>query len=181
VQVSQKIGFYTLLKTPDQKGWLGALLITDDLGTPEEFRVTYPVKPTLLQSQLYGASLEPHIGVELCGKPLYQALKSRPTLLLVGDARFLSLADAVPCYVAHVNRIGDMIKIISGDQSGSSNLLSERYEPLSVTYPPSYSSERQNEAASLLQNFFKGFDLLEPLERIAIAVQALAKQDEKFR
>jgi len=74
--MTDTIGFYALLSTTDNKGFVGALLITDDLGKPEEFRVTYPVKPTTLQRQLYGDSLIPHIGIELCGKPLYQALRN---------------------------------------------------------------------------------------------------------
>ena len=81
--MADMIGFYSLVATSDEKGYLGALLVTDDIGKPEEFRVTHPVKPTLLQRQIYGETLIPHIGVSLCGVPLYEALKNKPSLLLV--------------------------------------------------------------------------------------------------
>jgi len=46
------IAFFTVEQTQDKKGFLGAILVTNDIGTPEEFRVTYPVRPNILQTQL---------------------------------------------------------------------------------------------------------------------------------
>ncbi len=115
--MTNTIGFYALLQTQDGKGYSGALLVTDDLGKPTEFRVTYPVKPTALQKQLYGDSLIPHIGIELCGKPLYQALKNKPLLLMVNDVRFLPISASVASLVAHVERLGETLKIASGSDA----------------------------------------------------------------
>ena len=47
--MDEYIAFYSLEVTKDKKGVIGAILVTDDLGMPQEFRVTFPVKPTNLQ------------------------------------------------------------------------------------------------------------------------------------
>ena len=66
------IGFLALYETSPRDGYLGAILITDLQGVPQEFRCTHPVKPTALQKPLYGNTLEPYIAVDLCGIPLIQ-------------------------------------------------------------------------------------------------------------
>jgi hypothetical protein len=93
------IGFFGVYPTPDKQGYLGALLVLDRFGTPEEFRVTYPIKPDKLQRLIHGASLERHIGVELCGRPLLAVLKCRPCLraLVVADANLADLGDGLEC------------------------------------------------------------------------------------
>jgi hypothetical protein len=64
------LGFLTLQETLNKDGYIGAILITDTGGVPQEFRCTHPVKPTVIQKPLYGDTLEPYIGVNLCGVPL---------------------------------------------------------------------------------------------------------------
>jgi hypothetical protein len=184
--MSDTIGFYALLQTQDGKGHLGALLVTDDLGKPTEFRVTYPVKPTLLQKQLYGDSMVPHIGIELCGKPLYQALKVKPLLLLISDTRFLPLSASVTSLVVHVERLGETLKVagssdVKSQPSAKLQSSSGRFQPLAATYQVGYDDQRQAEVIALLNRFFTGVDLLEPFTRIDAAAKALAAQDEKFR
>lgn len=67
------IGFLSLIETEAKDGYLGALLVTDARGIPQEFRCTHPVKPTTVQKSLYGDTLLPHIGINLCGIPLIKA------------------------------------------------------------------------------------------------------------
>ena len=183
--MSDTIGFFSLQSTADKKGLLGALLVTDGLGKPEEFRVTFPVKPTLLQRQLYGHSLFPHVSIELCGKPLFSALKTKPAVLLVDKTWNLEIAKALPCPVAHVERLGDTLKVTSPSDSGGSpeaKITSQtgRFQPLAVTFPEEYSSEQQAATQELLQRFFGSIDLLEPFARIEVAVKALGEQDQRF-
>ncbi len=182
---ADSIGFYALRPTADEKGLLAALLVTDDLGKPEEFRVTYPVKPTLLQKQLYGESLLPHVGIELCGKPLYQALKKKPSLLIVSDARFLRLAYAVDCSVAHLQKLGEVLQVGTPNSSqGRQTKLSSssgRFQPVVVTLPFDCPEEQQRRTEALLARYYAGVDLLEPFKRIEVALQVLADQDIKFR
>lgn len=182
----QRIGFYQLLTDQERKRLIGALLVTDELGKPEEFRVTYPVKPTMIQRQLYGDSLVTHVGVELCGEPLFTALREKPTLLLVSHPELLVLATSVTAHVAHLEKAGATLVVndaTKGPRPRQEQIQSTsgRFEPIRVTYPISYTPEEQGNTARLIADFFGGIDLLEPFHRITVAMQVLQEQDEKFR
>ncbi|MCB0132294.1 MAG: hypothetical protein KDD78_15645 [Caldilineaceae bacterium] len=180
----RRIGFYRLLSQED-RFLMGALLVTDELGKPEEFRVTYPVKPTLIQRQLYGNSLISHVGVELCGLPLVEALKQRPELIVVSQPQFLSMGDAVPATVVHLDRAGTtLVASSASDESSTTRKVqseSGRFEPLLIAFPLSYKEEVRNAATASVADFFRGFDLLEPFNRIAVALRTLQESDERFR
>jgi hypothetical protein len=179
-----KIGFYSLLPSRDEKGHLGALLITDTLGKPQEFRVTYPVKPTLLQRQLYGDSLIPHIGIELCGIPLFKELNNKPILLMVADTQFLGLAQTTSCSVAYIERLGETMHIDDGESSGNIqekiNHASGRFQPLLCELPPGSDESEHTETIEQISRFFLRIDLLEPFDRIRVAIDALAEQKPEF-
>ena len=181
------VAFFSLEVTADKGGVLGAILATDDLGKPEEFRVTYPVKPTALQKQLYGEALYSHVGINLCGVPLYNALRGKPELLIVSDKRFLQISQSVDCRVAHLQRAGEAFEVESSSTAGQTsgtNLLSSdggRYQPLNLAWPRDYGDADIGDTKVLLAKYFQMIDLLEPFNRIAGAVEALLEQDERFR
>lgn len=183
--MANRIGFFSLLPTLDSKGYIGAMLITDSLGKPEEFRVTYPVKPSNLQRLLYGASLLPHIGIELTAKPLWSSIKIKPDILILSEDQFLPLSRDIECLVVQVDRLGDKITINTEAQDGSrlSKVVSAsgRFVPLSAKFPDEYPEEQRAQAMTLLERFFVVLDLPEPFQRIDMAIKALASQDEKFR
>src|SRR3990170_6152507 len=82
-EIKQLLGFLALQETSSHDGYLGAILITDLQGVPQEFRCTHPVKPTTIQKPLYGDTLEPYIGVKLCGIPLVESIQNQPALIIV--------------------------------------------------------------------------------------------------
>lgn len=179
------VGFFKLQITRDKKGFVSALLVTDDMGIPQEFRVTFPVRPTPLQGRLYGQSLIPHVGVELCGKPLFQALNNKPSVLVVSDPHFLPLGDSVSCSVVFIRRLGDALRVSSDAEESIPELSklhssSGRFQPLAVDYPQSYDQSRQEQVNTSLGRIFESLDLVEPFDRIKVALDALADQDERF-
>lgn len=177
-----KIGFYNLVNHDNQL-MIGALLVTDDLGKPEEFRVTYPVKPTVIQRQLYGDSLLTHVGVDLCGLPLIEALKQRPQLIVVSNPAFLSMAGLVPSHIVYLERAGASLVVNTADNNSVARISSDtgRFQPISVHLPHSYNDAKRTETTRQLEQFFRGFDLLEPFDRITIALRTLQESDERFR
>jgi hypothetical protein len=64
--------------------YYGGLLVTNLRGVPREFRHSEGVKPTKLQTMLYGESLEDSLGGDALGPALYDALETRPDLLVIG-------------------------------------------------------------------------------------------------
>ncbi|MBC8493149.1 MAG: hypothetical protein H8D43_05120 [Chloroflexi bacterium] len=179
------VGFYSLNKTIDEHGYLGALLVTDQYGRPLEFRVTYPVKPSAFQRPLYGDALEPFIGVELCGKQLLKHLDHTLDLLTVGAEFLLDVRDFVPCPVVHVQKAGDAIEIQAngrGEQGWARQQIaspSGRFQPIVIRT----AHEREDDldrARSLVEETFTHMDLLEPFERITQALELLARGDSRF-
>lgn len=182
--MDEYIAFYSLEPTKDKKGVIGAILVTDDLGMPQEFRVTFPVKPTNLQKRLYGDSLHRHIGVTLCGEPLYKALQKKPELLIVSSKQYLPLSMKVDSDVAHIKRIGDAFTVGKEDESTSEKSVrskSGRFQPIQVYLPSDYDEQKKADSTALLEKYFDGIDLIEPFERIKSALDALSEQDERFR
>ena len=188
IEDSKRVGYYRLLTDQHNDWMLGAVLVTDDIGKPEEFKVTYPVRPTLIQRQLYGHSLITHVGIELCGKPLFHDLNTKPQLLLINDERFLLLADDddIVCPVAFMERAGESISLNTPSQKLMANRQTiqpstARFQPVTVAYPPNYRQEQIRDTANLIDYFFSAFDLIEPFNRIEVAIQALREQDQKFK
>lgn len=182
----KRVAFYQLLYDQEAKNLLGAMLVLDELGKPQEFRVTFPVKPTMIQRQLYGDALVPHVGIELCGKPLYDTLKSGPQLLVTSEALLLGLADEINIPVVYLERAGEslVVNMPAGTAQPAKQKLtshSGRFNPVAVSYPSSYAEDERAVATEMVSDFFAGIDLLEPFNRINVALETLRAQDERFR
>lgn len=73
-----------------QRTYYGGILITDVRGVPKEFRHSEGIKPTRMQTTLYGDSLETSIGMDALAPALYSALTIKPDVLLIDqDSRIL--------------------------------------------------------------------------------------------
>ena len=149
--------FLNLLKNKGESNYIGAVLVTDFFGVPNEFRCTHPVKPTEIQRQLYGSTLERHIGVELCGKPLLLALQKKPSLVLVKMQFLLSVREGSASPVLFVRRSGDVLKV--ADPAGGLSLerkvdpQDSAFESVMVRVHENY-SEDLDKSGSLMMSYF---------------------------
>ncbi|MDE2816418.1 MAG: hypothetical protein OXM03_11240 [Chloroflexota bacterium] len=172
------IGFLTLLTINKEGERLGAVLITDERGVPLEFRVTAPVRISQVQRVIYGASLEPHVGVDIIGRPLIGKVEANPEILLVNKPFLVELRDAANCPVIFLRRVGETLSV-GGDSSGVT-VESKRTQPVSLEADPEYKDDIR-EAADLFRHLADSIDLFEPFERIKKAVDVLQIEDERFR
>lgn len=177
--------FLGLYDTVNGDGYLGAILVSDQLGVPQEFRCTHPVKPTAIQKPLYGDALKPYIGIVLCGVPLIKAVQSKPELVVVNAEFMLGVRSECNCPVILVRRAGEAIDI---DQTGEPKTKvrerldspTGRFQPLIISPHQDYPTDK-DQAREVLSNLFDGLDLLEPFDRMAKALEVLAKQDTRFQ
>ncbi len=178
----QYIGFFSVYPTKDNKGSLGALLVTDQLGKPEEFRVTLPIKPTIVQKTLYGASLNRYLGIQLCGIPLYNSLKKKADLkmLVLANTEWLPLSEEVKCRVAYLSSSVAQLKVEGQSELETISPLTEQYKPLSVKYPLHYSDVDITDCHTILESFSRYIDLCEPFSRMQNALDVLASEDQRF-
>lgn len=180
--MSELIGFFSIEPTIDKKGYLGAILVIDDKGIPQEFRVTQAIKPTIIQKQLYGKSLLEYIGVTLCGKPLYNILRVKPVAIIVNQYELVELGAEIDCYLVNVRAIDDTIVINNDIVKESQRIISlnDEIKPLYPTFPRNYNEEKVKECLNIVTKFTTAIDLMEPFNRIRVALDTLSAQDKRF-
>lgn len=179
------IAFYSLFETKNLDGYLGAVLITDINGIPREFRCSHPVKPTGIQKTLYGHHLLSFVGITVCGSPLFKAIKSPPSLIVVDNYELLPLRNWLGIPVVHVRRAGEGVDIEL--QGNKNNLVSSRidlslnqYQSIVVSVHYEYKEDGQV-AAEVFQNPLLKLDPCEPFQRIANAINLLREKDSRFQ
>jgi|SRR3990170_6188950 len=179
------LGFLSLFKTLSKDGHLGAVLVTDSQGIPQEFRCTHPVKPTTIQKPLYGDMLEPYIGVNLCGVPLFKSVQNIPSLIIVDKEFLLDVRKAISCPVIFIRRAGEAIdlKSTTGVESNFKrervDCATGRFQPVVFTPHPDFNDDI-TVAREILEKVFTYLDPLEPFERMLKAIELLGK-DKKFQ
>jgi len=179
---SKSIGFLTLHETANN-GYLGSYLITDFKGIPKEFRCTHSIKPDPLQKALYGDALLPHIGIELCGKPLIKSSKNKPTLIIVDKPFLLKLSEYSPCPVVYVRKVEDGEEATDDVEYGP-EYVAERIEPCYDGSGPMEivkKTEKKPRITDLIRRLCSEFDITEPFKRMARAVESLTQQSSRFR
>jgi hypothetical protein len=180
------LGFLALYETAAHDGYLGAMLVTDSQGVPQEFRCTHTVKPTLIQRPLYGDTLESYIGVNLCGIPLIGSIQNKPTLIVVHKEFLLGVRKTSPCPVVFVRRAGEAIDIKTSDRP-QVKLRRERIDSPTgrvqpvVLIPHHDFDDDITSARKLFEGIMNYLDPIEPFERMAKAIEVLGKQDKRFQ
>ena len=99
------ICYFAVRNTQDGNGYIGAALVVDAKGIPLEFRCSVPVRPSAIQTALYGAPIRDHIAFNLCGQPLLGSLKTNPELCLVESEAEFTLQEHVSIPVFHAYRV----------------------------------------------------------------------------
>jgi len=179
------LGFLNLYETANKDGYLGAMLITDLQGIPQEFRCTYPVKPTSVQKSLYGDTLVPYIGVHLCGIPLIKTVKSLPSLIIVPQVYLLEVRPGIDFPVVLVQRAGDVIEVETPIdkkpiiERERLECPTKKFQPIIFAPHPHFYDDRAV-SREILGQIFGYLDPLEPFERMSKALHILSKQDQRF-
>jgi hypothetical protein len=184
-KLNMLLGFLALYETSAHDGYLGAILVTDFQGIPQEFRCTHPVKPTIFQKPLYGETLESYIGVNLCGIPLIESLQNRPSIIIVHKEFLLRVRTGSSCPVIFVRRAGEAMDIKPSDPDKKLkreriDCPTGRFQPVVLTPHYDYADDLKS-AQEILGEIFSHLDPIEPFERMSKAIEVLGKQDKRFQ
>ncbi len=176
-----KLAYFMAVK--EGASYLGGLLVTDTSGIPLDFRYTEPITPTRLQSILYGKSLEPHLKEEVIQKTLLKELKTAPDLFIIsvtelaggwsGDAKY-------PVLAVQKSQESPLAKVGETFRAGPRELLLQLTDgsaPLRVVFAASVDAITQEQAVLKLLEAGYHMDLVEPMERVAAALQSLVVKD----
>lgn len=182
------IGFLQVMEiAPDT--FMGAILVTRPTSVPVEFRVTLPVRPTSIQKSLYGESMIPYIGTELCGTQLLEAITHDLELVFVSPDYMLGVRpnSAAPVILVEKtkaetpsNGVGQDSAVGDGTAAAKSwQISSSKNQPIFLTTAPDFAGDYEATQATISELVVR-FDLLEPFERINRAIEVLAEQDKRF-
>ena len=175
------IGYLKILEIADDV-YMGAILVTNEFSVPVEFRVTVPVKPTTIQKAIYGEAMVPYIGTELCGTQLLDKITHDLEAVLVSPRYMLNLRAKSSAPILHVFDGSTPYEPVvleneADTPDGSANEYS--FGQLHIAISPQF-REDYTIVSPLLQQLSDTFDLLEPFDRIDLAVEVLGKEDPRF-
>jgi hypothetical protein len=88
----------------DPAGYLGGILVVDEFGLPLEFRHTVALRPSRLQTTLYGEALDRYLRAAVITTRLLDDLERAPAVVLVTDPLLAIGGDELP--VAHMEVSG---------------------------------------------------------------------------
>ncbi len=169
------VGYVLSLAVAEQV-FMGAAMVTDASGLPQEFRYTEPVRATKLQRVLYGDVLEKYIHGDVIVANLIGRLEQKPDLFLLSDSALLPLLQAagkkaatvVPTRVAPLKEAGAEQDVGEGEFLLQ---LSDSGSPVRVKTGPE--AARRGELTRALAELSRTMDVLEPLTRVETAIRML--------
>ncbi len=170
--------FLASRKFDSDKAIRGALLLTDIDTKPLEFRCTNPIRPTSLQTVLYGTMLQRHVMVELIGVPLFNSLKQPPSVVLVEDPDLLWLRAKASVPILQVTKESGLDFSSSDSDEKRTTLLSSnsgQFEPVVLVAHRDFGDDI-GASVPLLTQVFNRFDLLEPFHRVLTALEQVHQQ-----
>ncbi|MEO1996229.1 MAG: hypothetical protein ABGZ17_13250 [Planctomycetaceae bacterium] len=157
-----KIGFLTAVEITDL-GFVGGLLVTNQMGRPLEFQCTAPVKPNRAQIILFGPTLTAYVSGELIGRTLLDRVGIAPDLVLTEQTDILKIRPHLKTPVACLNPVGR-------EECGDEHSLTIRLGRNVVRLLEGHQRDLEplREAAKLIPD---EADLREPFQRVCEALK----------
>jgi hypothetical protein len=177
----RQVGYFCHHKIDEKH--MGAILVTNQIGVPLEFKYTEPVTATKLHRILYGSVLDKYLHETVIRERLGREIRSMPEYFIASfdEKEFLgALADKEMVAVQKYNqppselsgsfsRIRDREAIIE---------LEEEQIFLRLAFSTSNESVQHNIAA-WIQEIARTMDILEPLDRIISALTNLCGEGKR--
>jgi hypothetical protein len=178
---SKQVGYFCHLQVDEKH--MGAILVTNQIGVPLEFKYTEPVVATRLHKILYGSILERYLHETVIRERLGREIRTSPDYIIApyDEKEFLgSVADREMVAIQKCN-------LPPAELSGPFNRIREReavieLEDDSIFLRLAFSTsdeEKQQKIATWLQEIARTMDLLEPLDRIVSALASLCGEGKR--
>jgi hypothetical protein len=172
------LGFFSCMSSNGR--YVGAIMITDAEGIPQEFKYTEPVKPTRLQTILYGGSLEKYIKHEVIRGKLIKSVSKKPEIIFANnsDPTMMGKYDGLSIVLIHRARIKDLEEVGQVKQPKENELIIKDHEsrdPLRIICAPDDVANLQKISEMAMEIKYK-LDIIEPLERVDTALDAILKE-----
>jgi hypothetical protein len=155
-------------------------MVTDESGIPLEFKYTEPVKPTRIQTILYGGSLERYIKQEVIRGKLFKALSNKPEIIFIdnSDPSMLGKTEGIPVLIIQRAPIKGVEQVGATLQPRDNELVIREHENRNPLRFVSHADDDDvlNAVSNLVGEIGYSFDIAEPLSRVESAIEALLKE-----
>jgi hypothetical protein len=178
---TKRVGYFDCVESGGR--FIGALMVTDTGGIPQEFKYTEPIKPTRIQSILYGGSLERYLKIDVIRAKLFKAVTSRPEYIFVNnaDSSLIGTVDNVPVLMLHRAPIQGLNDVSATRRPRENELMVKDHEnrdPLRIVCHPETPAVLDGVQELVLEVGYE-FDIAEPLTRVDTAINALLSEAAK--
>jgi hypothetical protein len=177
----KQVGYFCHLKFDEKH--MGAILVTNQIGVPLEFKYTEPVVATKLHKILYGSVLEKYLHETVIRDRLGREVRTAPNYFITSydEKEFLgSLANREMMAV-------QKCPLPPGELSGPFNRIRERETVVELEEEPNFlrlafstaDETIQHSMVAWLQEIARTMDVLEPLDRITSALISICGDGKK--
>lgn len=176
----QIIGFLGLYGESDGDSAVRAgLLVTDNRGYPQEFRVASPVRPNALQRSLYGSDLNQFMISDILAAPLLKDVQIAPSFVLANRREALTTRSPYP--VLYVSDAAEFVPL-PRERSLTIGLARGQADIALVQFIDDAEEELES-AATVLSTAHDGHDIdpFELFDRILNVIEQLAQEDRRYR
>ena len=176
----KQIGYFCHLRLGEKH--LGAILVTNQIGVPVEFKYTEPVTATRLHKILYGSVLERYLHETIIRDRLAREVRSDPEFFLTpyDEKDFLGTLKGREMMAVQ------KFQLSQGESTGPFNRIRDREAMIEFEDGPTLrmAFSTPNEALQRtmvtgLQEFARTMDVLEPMERAINALRALCGEEKR--
>ncbi len=170
-----QVGFFRHFQLDEKH--MGAILVTNQIGVPLEFKYTEPVTATRLHRILYGSVLEKYLHETVIRDRLGREVRSSPMYFIAPYSEKEFLGQVADKEMIAVQRYSGP----PGDVSGSFNRIREReaiveLEDEGIFLRLAFSTADETVQLNMtawLQELSRTMDILEPLDRITSALTSI--------
>ena len=177
----KQVGYFSHLRIDEKH--MGAILVTNQIGVPLEFKYTEPVVATRLHKILYGSVLERYLHETVIRERLGREVRSLPDYFIAPYEEKEFLGTVAEREMMAVQRCGLPPEEISGpfnrirEREAIIELEEDRvFLRLAFSTPD---ETRQHNMAAWLQEIARTMDVLEPLDRVASALTSLCGEAKR--
>jgi hypothetical protein len=181
VSISRRqIGYFCHLKTGEKH--LGAILVTNQIGIPVEFKYTEPIVASHLHKILYGQVLERYLHETVIRERLAREIRSIPDYFVTPyeDKEYLgSVAGKEMVAIQRLNGApGEVTSIFTRVRENEAMLRIEDGPILRLAFSTSDNGVQQN-MVTWLQEIGRTMDILEPIDRVFTALKSLCGEEKR--
>jgi len=176
----RQIGYFCHLRLDEKH--MGAVLVTNQVGVPLEFKYTDPVSATKLHKILYGSSLERFLHEVVIRDRLSKEIRSEPEFYIAPYDEKEFLGAMAGKEMMAVQRFNSM----AGETSGPFTRVRDREAIVELEDGPALrlvfstaDEATQDKMVTWLQEIGQTMDVLEPMDRVNSALMAICGEKKK--